>query len=213
MAINCWDGRANLPVLHENTRNTYPAYPYRHSGSVVVAGFAETLQRDLDAVAAVKPGLPIIAVNRACEVIKAFAIYSFHFERDKLGIWAEVQKKRFGEQVTVFGPGHKEWLEHNKRNYPYVDHWAPGSASKGSSGWCAARLGKILGFDEVILCGIPIQPGPYANRLPAIYWQSKKTNAVEQFRKAVAEDTANHAGIYSMSGWTRTILGAPEWTK
>jgi hypothetical protein len=213
MAINCWDGRENLPILPTPPRNIYPAYPHRHAGSVVIAGYADTLQRDLDKVAAVKPGLPIIAVNRACEHIKAFAIYSFHFERDKLGIWAKVQKERFGEQVSVFGPGHKEWFEHNRRNYPYVDHWAPTTASRGSSGWCAVRLAKLLGFDEIILCGIPIEPRPYANRAAAFYWQSQKTNAVEQFRKAIVEDTAHREGIVSMSGWTKSILGGPAWAQ
>jgi hypothetical protein len=209
--IKAWDGRAHLPVSHQNTPCTYPAYPFRHSGSVVVAGFGPTLQADLDAVQAVKPDLPIIAVNNACEVIKAFAIYSFHFERNKLGEWAKIQRKRFGEGFAVFGPGHKEWYQHNKRNYPYVEHWAPTTASRGSSGWCAVKLAKLLGFDEVIMCGIPVQPGAYADRRPALYWQSKKTNAVSQYRKAIEADVASHKGVYSLSGWTKDLLGAPSW--
>lgn len=212
-AISAWDGRINLPIINERTHGTYPAYPYKHSGSVVVAGFGETLQRDLDAVQAVKPNLPIIAVNKACEVIKAFAIYSFHFERGKLDLWAEVQRKRFGEGFAVFGPGKKEWYEHNKRNYPHVEYWAPSTASRGSSGWCAVKLAKLLGFDEVIMCGIPVQPGPYADRRHAMYWQSKRTNAVEQFRKAIEDDKGSHAGVRSMSGWSRQLLGAPDWAQ
>jgi hypothetical protein len=209
--IEAWDGRANLPISTPPAAGFYPAYPHRHSGSVVVAGFANTLQRDLDAVAQKRPGLPIIAVNKAAEHIKAFAVYSFHFERDKLGLWSAEQKTRFGPDVAIFGPGKKDWLAHNQRNYPYVDFWAPGTASQGSSGWCAARLAKMLGFHEIILCGIPIETRRYADRTPARYWQSAKTNAVSQFRRAIEKDVAYHNGVYSMSGWTRELLGAPAW--
>jgi hypothetical protein len=209
--IEAWDGRANLPILSPPARGFYPAYPHAHCGAVVIAGFASTLQDDLAAVAARRPGLPIIAVNKAAEHIKAFAVYSFHFERDKLGLWSAVQKKRFGEACAIFGPGKKDWLAHNQRNYPYVDYWAPETASQGSSGWCAVRLAKMMGFDERILCGVPIEARRYADKSPARYWQSAKVGAVGTFRKAIEKDTAYHKGTYSMSGWTRELLGMPEW--
>lgn len=209
--IEAWDGRANLPISSPPPGGIYPTYPHRHSGAVVICGFANTLQDDLARIAAKRPGLPIIAVNKAAEHIKAFAVYSFHFERDKLGLWSAEQKKRFGPEVAIFGPGKKDWLEHNRRNYPYVDHWAPSTANQGSSGWCAVRLARLLGFDEIILCGIPIEGRRYADRSPARYWQAGDTNAVAQFRKAILADKAHHEGTYSMSGWTRDLLGVPAW--
>lgn len=209
--IEAWDGRANLPLLTPPVRGIFPAYPHRHAGAVVIAGFASTLADDLLRVAAVRPGLPIIAVNKAAEHIKAFAVFSFHFERNKLGIWSREQKKRFGLECAIFGPGKKDWLEHNQRNYPYVDFWAPETACQGSSGWCAVRLAKLLGFEERILCGIPIEARRYADKTPARYWQNSKTNAVSTFRKHIEKDTAYHKGTYSMNGWTRELLGAPPW--
>lgn len=211
MAITAWDGRLGLPISDGQCSGVYPDYPRRHSGTVVIAGFANTLQDDLDRVAAARPGLPIIAVNKAAEHIKAFAVYSFHFERDKMGLWAPEQRKRFGDGFKVFGPGKKDWLAHNQRNYPYIDHWAPSTASKGSSGWCAVRLAKLLGFTEVILCGIPIEGRRYADKTQARYWQAGDTSAVKTFRKAILEDTQYHTGTFSMSGWTRELLGAPSW--
>jgi len=210
-AIEAWDGRASLPVLQPPVRGIFPAYPCAHSGAVVIAGFASTLQDDLARVAARRPGLPIIAVNKAAEHIKAFAVYSFHFERDKLGIWSRVQRERFGPEVAIFGPGKKDWLEHNQRNYPYVDYWAPVTACQGSSGWCAVRLAHLLGFEERILCGIPIEARRYADRTEARYWQSSKTHAVSTFRKHIEKDKAYHSGTYSLSGWTRELLGEPSW--
>lgn len=212
MAIEAWDGRLGLPLLQPPARGIFPAYPHRHGGAVVIAGFASTLQEDLARVHAARPGLPIIAVNKAAEHIKAFAVYSFHFERDKLGIWSRVQRERFGP-AAVFGPGKKDWLEHNQRNYPYVDFWAPETACQGSSGWCAVRLAKLLGFEERILCGVPIEPRRYADKTTARYWQNSKTNAVATFRRHIEKDTAYHDGTYSMSGWTRELLGEPSWIR
>jgi len=205
-----WDGREHLPIAAPR-RGFYPAYPHGHMGAVVIAGFANTLWDDLARVYAARPGLPIIAVNKAAEHLKAFAVYSFHFERDKLGLWQAEQRKRFGPGFVVFGPGKKDWLAHNQRNYPYVDHWAPETACQGSSGWCAVRLATMLGFTTRILCGVPIETRRYADKTPARYWQSAKTNAVSTFRKHIEKDTAYHEGTYSMSGWTRELLGEPEW--
>jgi hypothetical protein len=166
---------------------------------------------DLEAVEAVRPGLPRIAVNEAAVHIPAFAIYSFHTEHTKLGRWANEQRKNFGDGFTVHGSGSKDFYEHNIRNYPHVQYWWSATASRGSSGWCARILGRLMGFDEVVLCGIPLDHRRYADKKPAWYWQSGRTNAVTVFQKAVKEDVVHHAGVVSMSGWTRELLGAPEW--
>lgn len=209
--IDWWDGRSNLPILHETVRQSAPGYPYRHSGSVVICGFGETLFDDLARVAKIKPDLPTIGVNKVSAYVKCFAIYSFHYDQAHLGIWVEWQKKKFGDGFTVHAPGNKEFLPHNQRNYPYVDYFWHASASRGSSAWCAVRMAKMMGFEEIILCGVPMQRLPYANKQPAWYFQSGRTNALDQFKKAIAEDTAHHPGVCSMSGWTREILGAPAW--
>ena len=206
-----WDGRSNLPVLNEFSRGSVPGYPLQHSGAVVICGFGEGLFDDLAAVAKIRPDLPTISVNRAAGYVKSFAVYSFHFDFDHLGRWVELQRAKFGDGFTVHAPGHKDFLDHNKRNYSYVDHWWHASASKGSSSWCAVRLAKMMGFEERILCGVPMEARPYADRRPACYFQSGRTNALTQFRKAIEKDTAHHERTFSMSGWTRELLGMPPW--
>lgn len=206
-----WDGRGNLPVSADNNRSAAPAYPYWHSGPCVVCGFAETLRYDLGRVYRARGSLPTISVNGAMSVVKSFAVYSFHFEPGKLNKWAKRQREKFGENFTVHAPGKADWLYHNQKNYPWVDHWWHETSSRGSSGWCAVRLAKLMGFDEVILCGMPLDARPYANKKPAWWFQNPGTDAVEVFQKAVKEDTAYHAGVSSMSGWTRSVFGEPEW--
>jgi hypothetical protein len=66
-----------------------------------------------------------------------------------------------------------------------------------------------MGFERVILCGSPIDRSGYADGGAGWYWTSDQTNAVEQFRRAIAADTDHHVGVSSMSGWTRELLGEP----
>jgi len=202
-----WDGRVRLPQSSSWALEASPGCP-RYSGTCVVAGFGATLFDDLAALAAVRPDLPTIAVNAAAGHVKAFALYSQHFDREHLGKWVAAQCDAFGDDFTVHAPGKPEWLGHNTRNYRWVDHWWPNVMSKGSSGWGAVLLAKAMGFREVILCGVPIDTQRYANGQPAPWWQ-RNTKTVKNFRKAIELDKDSRIGTYSLSGWTRDLLGAP----
>lgn len=196
-----WDGRRNLPA------------PI--SGACVVAGFGATLFSDLERLSQVRPDLPTIAVNAAAGHVKAFAVFSMHWEADKLGKWARQQHEAFGEGFEVHACGKPEWREHNLRNYPHVgkDNWHDNVMHRGSSGWAAARLALKLGFDQVILCGVPMDNGRYANGGQAIMFQSPQTNSLSVFRKAIELDSITRTRCFSMSGWTRDLLGEPPWIR
>lgn len=79
----------------------------------------------------------------------------------------------------------------------------------GSSGLLAAKVALIdLGFDRVVLAGMPITPTPHLNGRDN--WTAQPA-AVEGFRQAWLQvDPAWRAKMRSMSGWTRILLGAPE---
>jgi hypothetical protein len=187
-----------------------PAYPVRHSGTVLVCGFAACLWDDLSRAGG--EAHPIIAINDASlHLPSAFAIFSFHYEAEKLGLWARERKAKHDGSFSVHAPGKEEWQEHNQRNYPHVDHWWHGVVSRGGSAWCAVRMAKQMGFERIILCGSPIDHSNYADGRGGWYWTSSHTNAVEQFRKAIAADTEYHRCVRSMSGWTKELLGEPEW--
>ena len=77
-------------------------------------------------------------------------------------------------------------------------------------------VAKAIGFDEVIACGIPLEQTGYVEgyrEVPDGEFSGKKqmTATLQQRRKSWADCcTAGHMrGIYSMSGATRNILGAP----
>jgi hypothetical protein len=178
-----------------------------------VSGFGATLFSDLERIGRIRPNLPTIAVNMAAGYVKAAHLFSCHWEAEKLGSWARQQRDRFGDGFLVHAPGKPEFLQHNVRNYKYVDHWWDGVISRGSSGWSAARLALAMGFDEVVLAGVPMDHGRYANGGQAILFQSPRTNSVSVFRKAIALDTPTRSKTYSLSGWTADVLGLPPFIR
>lgn len=92
----------------------------------------------------------------------------------------------------------------------------------------AAKLGFILGFDEVILCGCPLdQPGYFAGEakvpqhvacerigdhgLSRIGVPVQETRIVKGYRDklAILAQTEFKGKVFSMSGFSKQCLGAP----
>jgi hypothetical protein len=75
----------------------------------------------------------------------------------------------------------------------------------GSSGLFAIKVALEVGFDKIILCGVPmtLEAGHVVRKAP---WR-----ACDQFRRAWGRhqrELTNH--ICSFSGWTRTTFGPPS---
>ena len=175
-----------------------PPYLFEHNGLAIVAGNAWCLHEDL---AKAPQGLPIIAVNGAAGEVKAEFLYSKHPERmvGKGGNWIWRQR-RFHTNFTVHGSAFHE-------NMPWVDYFWEGARGGGGSGWGARKLATLLGFDPVILCGMPLNPGNYASgRLSKLM---KNPDVIDGFRREIEADVEWHEGVYSMSGFTRDLFGEP----
>jgi hypothetical protein len=182
-----------------------PAYPYRHSGAVLVCGFGPTFWEDLERARKLRPGAPIIACNNAASAVKALAIFSQH--STKLGGWAKAQRK-FGDDFTVHAPGSIDLLDQHRRRHPYVDYWWPLARGTGTSPWAAQKLGKMMGFEERILVGVPLERGPYADGTFARDFRRKPILKI--YRDFIRCDTAWHEGVKAMSGWTMRMFGEPD---
>ena len=92
----------------------------------------------------------------------------------------------------------------------------PGQEHSGSSGMFAAKVALAdLGFDRVILCGIPMSPMKHITG--ADHWHTqpnghgKKVSALpDRYLKRWRDVPAEFTGrIRSMSGATRDLFGAP----
>lgn len=187
-----------------------PPYSYQHSGSVLVCGNAWCLFEDFQAASRLRPDAPVIAVNGAARNVRASFLFTQHPR--KFPTWIEAQRSRFWSEFTTHAAGRA----HTRTNigvkiedWPFVDHWWEGIATGGTSGWGARRLAAALGFTEVILCGMPLEPGGYAEG--GIASKSNRSVATMQhYREQILADTAMHAGVVSLSGWTRDTFGRPK---
>jgi hypothetical protein len=84
----------------------------------------------------------------------------------------------------------------------------PDQKRSGSSGLFACRVALSLGFDRLVLCGIPLDRD--AGRIDGKQVWNGASSFKQGFLEAMPhlKDTAR-----SMSGWTATHLGTPtpEW--
>lgn len=81
-------------------------------------------------------------------------------------------------------------------------------ATSGSSGLFAVRVALELGFDRIVLCGVPMQKEQ--GRLDGIV----RWSGAEAFKKGWQQALPHlRDTTRSMSGWTKQLLGAPtaEW--
>lgn len=83
----------------------------------------------------------------------------------------------------------------------------------GSSGLFAAKVALVdLGFDRVVLCGMPMDPAPHFTGRNS--WVPKDTDgrtSAHGFRNSwLAVPQEYRDRMRSLSGWTRILLGPPE---
>lgn len=184
-----------------------PPYPHRHNGPVLVCGFAWNLIDDVTEARKRYPSAPIIAVNGAAGAVKAQLLYSQHPLR--MPKWISQQRQRFGDgfEVHAAGKAHRATKMGVIPPMPWVDYYWDGIGSNGTSTWGARKLAASMGFDLVVLCGMPLEVGRYADGRGSKSFSQQQV--VEHYRKKVERDIDWHPGCHSMSGWTRELLGAP----
>lgn len=185
-----------------------PPYSCPHHGPVIVCGNAWCLFEDFQVATKLYPNAPVIAVNGAARNVRASFLFTQHPR--KFPTWISHQKARFWDKFTTHAAG----KAHTKTNlgvkiedWPFVDYWWDGIATGGTSAWGARRLAAALGFEEVILCGVPLVPGGYAEG--GFSKSNKSEETMWHYRSQIARDTDMHVGVSSMSGWTREFFGEP----
>jgi hypothetical protein len=76
--------------------------------------------------------------------------------------------------------------------------------TRGSSGLFAVGVALELGAHEVVLCGVPMDGRPH-------YFDSAAWDSFRLYRETWVKRAPLlwERGVYSMSGWTRELLGPP----
>lgn len=119
---------------------------------------------------------------------------------DKFGNWKQRRAAK-GHPPAKLHVGHKAGDKVDLVTPEYM----PGMPMSGSSGQFVAKVALFdLGFDRVVLCGIPLTQTPH-------FFGGEKWRSANGFRKAWTTLPMEYRNrMRSMSGWTRVLLGSPQ---
>ena len=197
-------------------------YTQKHEGCAILCGAAPCLFEDLDKAKKARPNATVLGIKFIASVVPEVEhVWTQHLDlADKIkqaaGRPIKLHSRPMRNQTkmasTWFYPAKKSALAAIDYEWPDL-HWVSGSSGFAGALW--ARHG--MGFDEVIMAGIPMHRsdrtyvagygqkpkfdhGTYAKETQIDHW-------VQTMKKHIANGKAQ--GIYSMSGTTKYFLGEP----
>ena len=137
-----------------------------------------------------------------------------HVYEGRIDYWATLHPENFPAWKAKRW-GNVDYESWSYTNYPVAklngvleDFWRARNGISGSTGLFAAQVGLHLGYDYVLLAGVPMDGG---NNImgPKECWNDKTANS---FRTAWEENLDRlREKVYSLSGWTRELLGYKEF--
>lgn len=206
-------------------------YDVRHRGAAIVCGGGPTLISDVDRATAMRPEATLLGVNFSASVVPGIThVWTQHIE-----IAGKIKHEAPHPVVVHSRPRHFQtksgggtwFVGVSKSQEDAVDYLWPGLGwVGGSSGFAAALWARHgMGFDEVILAGVPIgdTDRTYAGDYDVIARRAGRAPQHDFNTHFAAPDSIEHwqhcihnfilqnktDGIYSMSGWTAANLGIP----
>ncbi len=177
--------------------------------SILLIGSGNCVWDDIRNAESLAPFHGIAAVNEA----------GIYFP-GPLDFWATLHPEKFeGWQALRKEYGFKPSTLHvsteNPTESPYrpridlvVDYRYPGTDASGSSGLYAVKIAQELGYNRIVLAGIPmsIEHKHFNNMLP--WYERDSFIATWHHVLPLIKDQ-----VRSLSGWTKELLGSPtkEW--
>ncbi len=193
--------------------------------SLLVVGSAPGLYADMAAAQALCDDFEVLLVNGAGAAVEA-AQHLLAGHTDKAEEFVKARDTAFplAAEYRVHATYDARRNREPPKGYPSVTDWWPqGRFSSGAtSAGKAARIGLAMGFDRVILCGCPMDGSGYfpgeSNGIPQLRAcqrigdPAKQTaSTIRRYKTRMAELAAGEFKglVFSMSGFTREVLGAP----
>lgn len=175
--------------------------------TALVLGGAECVWQDAERALAMFTPDGVIAVNDMIAAWPNKITHACTLHGEKLLDWQQARKaaKFNADYQTIY-------FERMKgKPAPKIDHvieyrWP--HLDSGSSGLYAVKALLDLGFDRIVLAGVPMTQGG------GHFLRQEPWDAHNRFRGAWVGAIPHIAGkVKSMSGWTQEILGSPspEW--
>jgi hypothetical protein len=167
----------------------------------VVLGGARSVWEDLERLRALREPDIVIATNDAGAHYEGTVHHwvTLHFE--KLRDW---QSERHDRGLP---PALSTWVHEEARNPRGVpDNWTGRLPDKGgSSGLFAIDVGRHLGLERIVLCGVPMDSEE------GHFFDHKRWEFATRYRQAWTRHKEEIAPfVRSMSGWTAGLFGRPD---
>lgn len=162
----------------------------------LILGGADCLWCDLGALEVWKPDV-VIATNDAIAAYPDRIDHAVTLHPEKLVRWRMERWKNRGngDYETWSRPDTPDGVDRT------LSGW-----SSGSSGMLAVGVALSVGADSVVLAGVPMQAGA------AHFFDPSPWNDVWHHREAWEKRADELRGrVWSLSGWTRDLLGAPPF--
>lgn len=187
--------------------------------TLLVVGSAPCLHEDFEAAMRLRPDAHVLLINEAMGAL-ALAHHLLAGHSDKADQFLSYRREKFPFAPPV--PLHATWREGMKMPACVTHRWAHG-ADGATSAWKAVRIGLLgMGYQEAILCGCPLEATGYFNPLETARFERSDDGArigrdrdrtmYHVYRRRMAEHARGPLAsrVFSMSGYTRDLFGAPE---
>lgn len=146
-----------------------------------------------------------LTINKLVETFPGNIEHSYSNEPKLLDAFIAARRNEYRKEFE--GPRHTHSCQQGTRwRWPWGGH--------GTSALGAALVGVGLGYDLIVLCGVPLDNGPHNGEPP---WRkcafsseaASKDNEINLYWKK-AKELAFENKVRSMSGRTKAWLGAPR---
>jgi len=119
--------------------------------------------------------------------------------------WASLHPRKFkkwekARRLNGYPPGYEKWS--HKYNKPMTDRTLPDWG--GSSGLFACKIALRLGYEQIVIAGIPME------KAEGHFFNSKDWNDCDKYRNKWNKRLDEiKPFVRSCSGWTNRLLGGP----
>lgn len=181
-------------------------------GTLLIVGTAASMREDYARAKTLRPQAHTLLINGAAQLIED-AEHMLCGHGEKAEMYVAARRAAFPNAKPIFIHGSRRGGTDPKG----VTHIWTGVSTGGTSAWKAVRIGKGMGYSEMILCGCPIDDSGYtAGESVGITHSCDRIGLGEgrmydNYRRtfAVRAKSGEGRGVYSMSGYSRELLGCP----
>ncbi len=184
-----------------------------------MCGSAPCLFDDYDKVS---PWDDVMLVNGACTAL-AVAEHVLSGHTDKAEMFAAARRAKFPDALPwrLHATTDSKHSNEHRRLFPSVTDWHEKDMCTGATSVAkGVRIGLKLGYERIILCGAPMDGSGYFKGEASVAHDCHRVGdadrqghrVIQGYRRKFKNlaQTEFKGRVFSMSGFTRECLGAPE---